>query len=489
MGVDQPKSTAAEVTVGSDPDAVPRARRFVRWSLAGESYDLVADAELIVTELVTNASLHGKPPIAVRLIQTGNCVRLEVEDAGKTLPVQGLERADAMTGRGLSVVAATASNWGVGPAREGGKVVWAELPAAVEARGTHGPSASELDRVRQSWTDPGAEKTYQVVLPGVPTDFLLAAKAQIDNVVRELTLLRRGEAADGISLPPEMDTLIRTVTVDFAEARNEMKREAAAASERGEAATDLVLQLPLSAADTAGRYLEALEQADRYARAAHLLTLAAPRSHRIFRQWYLQSIVEQLHSAAGGVGRLTQPRQFALALAGEVDRLPRLEAASIRLGVLQRLCSRLPDFGSGQEMAGLVVDNLVRLPGVDTAGVYLLDDDDVLEPVAGQDPDPLNAPVRLDAEHPLAVACRTCRPLFMRSARQIYDQFPDMTGRLLGERSLHIIPLVQNDGCIGVMSLTFLGGVLADDTQAGFVGAIANVLAQALPSTRVPKSV
>jgi hypothetical protein len=478
VGVDERKPTGAEVTIGKDPDAVPRARQFVRSSLEGEARDLVSDAELVVTELVTNAALHGEPPIVVRLIQIGSSVRLEVEDAGRTLPVQGAERNDAMTGRGLALVAATASSWGVAPARNGGKVVWADLPSSIDGRGTPGPSAADLDRVQQGWDDRLAERTYRVVLPKVPTDFLLAAKAQIDNVVRELTLLRQGEAASGVALPAEMDDLIRTVTVDFAWARTEMKREAALAAERGEAMTDLVLQLPLSAADTADRYLAALEQADRYARAAHLLTLAAPRSHRIFRQWYLQSIVEQLRSAASGIDPVPEPRPFTLALAAEVDRLPRLEAASVRLGVLQRVSSGLPDCRSAGEMATVAVDNLARLTGVDSAAVYLLSGRGLLEPVAWRGPDPPVAAVGLDADQPLALVARNERPLFMQSLRQIHDQFPEMAGRLVGERSLHIIPLMAGERCVGVLSLTFLGGALADDTQAGFVSAVADILAQ-----------
>ena len=44
------------------PDAVPSARRFTVAALAGEPSGVVEDAALVVTELVTNALLHGSAP-------------------------------------------------------------------------------------------------------------------------------------------------------------------------------------------------------------------------------------------------------------------------------------------------------------------------------------------------------------------------------------------------------------------------------------------
>src|SRR5947209_3303004 len=100
----------AELVVGSDPDAARRARRLIRSTLA-ERLGAVEDAELVVTELVTNALLHAGPPVTVRLTDLDCGVRLEVEDRGRTIPVQGLPSTESMTGRGLSLIAALASGW------------------------------------------------------------------------------------------------------------------------------------------------------------------------------------------------------------------------------------------------------------------------------------------------------------------------------------------------------------------------------------------
>jgi len=112
-----------ELLLQDEPEAVRAAREFVAQSLVGSSPDLIVDAQLLATELVTNARLHGVPPIMVGAVRHLGRVRLEVEDAGQTLPVRTRDSLDSMTGRGLTLVSALASSWGVDPGSDGGKVV------------------------------------------------------------------------------------------------------------------------------------------------------------------------------------------------------------------------------------------------------------------------------------------------------------------------------------------------------------------------------
>lgn len=312
--------TAAELTLGKEPGAVPKARRFVGSSLLGEPQSVVHDVELVVTELVTNALLHGEPPVAIRLIHLGSSIRVEVEDTGQNLPVQGIQDSGSMTGRGLALVSRLCRAWGVDPGRHKGKVVWAELPG--QEGDPTGSTAPEIapEAVVASQLDRHSGATYAVRLGGVPTSLLLSAKGHIDNVVRELTLLRGGETSRGATLPPAMASLVETVTVEFSQARAEIKRQALAAATRGDQLTDLELRLPLSYADAGMHYLAALEEADRFARAAQLLTMAAPRSHRIFRQWYVSSLVEQLRALAAGLPR-PEPEPLAAVLGWQIDEL------------------------------------------------------------------------------------------------------------------------------------------------------------------------
>ncbi|MEU8841327.1 ATP-binding protein [Streptomyces roseus] len=105
------------------------------WGVTHRRDDLL----LCVSELATNALLHGVPPgryYRLRLLLFDDMVRVEVADSGGGLPRIADRDPGAEGGRGLLLVASLAERWGVGPRRPG-KVVWCEL--AVGAAG--GPAA------------------------------------------------------------------------------------------------------------------------------------------------------------------------------------------------------------------------------------------------------------------------------------------------------------------------------------------------------------
>jgi anti-sigma regulatory factor (Ser/Thr protein kinase) len=109
-------------------DAPRRARAFVastfeRWDRPRALRD---DAQLVVTELATNAVLHARSGFSVELQRRGDRVRLAVSDASPARPVVRDPSLLATSGRGLRIVAALAADWGVLP-DAGGKTVWAEL--------------------------------------------------------------------------------------------------------------------------------------------------------------------------------------------------------------------------------------------------------------------------------------------------------------------------------------------------------------------------
>ena len=89
--------------------------------------------ELVVTELLTNALLHGSGPISVLAQNHGDCVRVEVSDsAASEVPHRVTAGPASETGRGLLLVSVLAARWGVQPS-ERGKTVWAEIDAAQPA--------------------------------------------------------------------------------------------------------------------------------------------------------------------------------------------------------------------------------------------------------------------------------------------------------------------------------------------------------------------
>ncbi|MEV7708893.1 ATP-binding protein [Streptomyces sp. NPDC088270] len=104
-----------------------RAARLVReWGFPG----LAGDAALLVSELATNALLHGAIRgrlFRVHLTLTATALRIAVSDPrGERLPDLREATADECYGRGLLIVTRVADHWGVEP-RTVGKTVFAEL--------------------------------------------------------------------------------------------------------------------------------------------------------------------------------------------------------------------------------------------------------------------------------------------------------------------------------------------------------------------------
>ena len=84
------------------------------------------DALLVVSELVTNALMHGEGAIVLRASATASAVRLSVTDSGVDLPELLPLDPKRIGGLGLIVVDRIAAEWGVAPF-PGGKTVWAAL--------------------------------------------------------------------------------------------------------------------------------------------------------------------------------------------------------------------------------------------------------------------------------------------------------------------------------------------------------------------------
>jgi anti-anti-sigma factor len=141
----RPPYLRAELSLGSSPTAAAAARRFVRdtcwyWRLEEVddpddpmeqlwAQDLIDRAELVVSELVTNAVLHTKGPLRLRLEWREERLAVAVYDGSPRLLRLAGDPGDLETegGRGLLIVVQLASRWGVRHPGEGGKVIWCVL--------------------------------------------------------------------------------------------------------------------------------------------------------------------------------------------------------------------------------------------------------------------------------------------------------------------------------------------------------------------------
>ena len=102
------------------------ARHAVESFLAAESAELAQSATLLVSELVTNALMHGGPPVVASLdVDSRRHLRIAVSDGGHVVPRMRRD-ADETGGFGLRIVESLSSSWGCAISHAG-KTMWCEL--------------------------------------------------------------------------------------------------------------------------------------------------------------------------------------------------------------------------------------------------------------------------------------------------------------------------------------------------------------------------
>ncbi|NUS12329.1 MAG: SpoIIE family protein phosphatase [Streptomyces sp.] len=117
----------AQWDVPSDPSAVSRYRAAVTEQLAAWGLeDLSFTAELVASELVTNAIRHATGPVQLRLLRDRALI-CEVFDGSSTSPRLRRAKNEDEGGRGLFLVAQLTERWGTRYTPEG-KIIWTEMP-------------------------------------------------------------------------------------------------------------------------------------------------------------------------------------------------------------------------------------------------------------------------------------------------------------------------------------------------------------------------
>lgn len=124
-------------TARFDPELrhATEARRFVEDELrpAGAGENTLCHAQLLVTELVTNATRHAHSAVDLTIASEHGRVRIEAHDDSSAIPIA--TRVDTETRhRGLQLIEDLSEGWGVDVRGDDGKIVWCELASTGLAR-------------------------------------------------------------------------------------------------------------------------------------------------------------------------------------------------------------------------------------------------------------------------------------------------------------------------------------------------------------------
>ncbi|GAA0370794.1 SpoIIE family protein phosphatase [Actinoallomurus spadix] len=261
------------------PESAALARRFVRSALRDVAPELLDTAQLLVSELVTNAVIHARTEIEVRAWVAAGRVHVRV---GDHRPCRGLVQRRlhpyATTGWGLVLVEQLAADRGV--RIEGDrKTAWFELSPEAPVRPASGWELT-----------PPPEPAVTVTLVDLPYALYSAAHQHWETLLRELLFV--------VSAPERNGVPVRARDLFVAQDISNVIRGAMAAAVGGKV-TDadtlsVLMAIPADRAGDVGTLCVVLDDADAAAQQESLLTLPALPQIRAFWRWMCDEIIRQL---------------------------------------------------------------------------------------------------------------------------------------------------------------------------------------------------
>lgn len=313
-GADAAATSMTSMTLSPDPSVAREARAWVTQVLEGWPEDSVDRARLLVSELVTNAVLHARTEITLRVRRDDGRARFEVGDSHRGGPMPKRYVADSPTGRGMRLVASLAEAWGV-ERRSGGKVVWfsltRDLPPASPG-GTLSLDVVDLGALAAALGEPAVQprslgrggprgeaggtgdhpSMVRVRIVRLPLEIYLEAEQHNDAVLRELDLIERSPRR-GPQVPPRLLELASELRAFFAAATTSTRAQVEEALRGNLELVDLEMDVPADGWHVLTEMAEQLDEVDQFCREGVLLTLAATPRQRRFRHWYAQQVASQ----------------------------------------------------------------------------------------------------------------------------------------------------------------------------------------------------
>jgi serine phosphatase RsbU (regulator of sigma subunit)/anti-sigma regulatory factor (Ser/Thr protein kinase) len=493
----------ARLDLAPELDSPSAARRFVAARLAEWSLgSLVEDVELVTTELVTNAVLHARAALVVRMERRGDGVRVEVHDLSRHGPsvappfpfepdeiddVDAMLAAENMTGRGLHMVSVVADSWGVAPEPDG-KVIWAEVGTGntgLEVVALPAPTMSERGEVPE---------LHPVRLVGVPVRLALESDTNLDDLLREFQVLQLAEAP-ATALPSDLLAIVEEVLDRYAEPRlagRDVARQAANESLR---LFDVGFGVPDGTVEDMRHLTEVLDQVATYCREGTLLSLAPSDELRAFRRWWVDEVARQVNGSAPTPCpfRVMPKKGQARSLDG--DRPADLLTASSqthdsesgrRLQTLQEVTGRLARAVGSEEVADILLRQGVAAMGGTTASLCMLAADGETVEIVHQVGYPEEVTSHwqtfpVSADLPASEAIRTGEIVVLRSMTERYERYPAFLGTpVLDDPGLACVPLaVDPERVLGAIAVSFPEREISE-ADLTFLAALATQGAQAL---------
>ena len=300
---------AAELTLEPVPSAARVARHWVRRELVERAHPELTDSAVLgVSELVTNAVLHVRSTIVVRLVDDDDRVRVEVYDdsprapEGQQMLVEDDLQSPSTIGRGLQIVDSISHSWGVSYEHVG-KCIWF-LPAPDDGGAPSGAASWHWDK--EHVEEPPITGVVAVThLRDVPVRLFLGYRERFFDLKREMTLIALG--GRGNTIAHRLVALSRVMEL-FQPSQDAALRRVEEAGEQGLDRIDLTVEVPTDLVPQILEFRQLLIKANDFCRDEQLLTLAAGPQEQALRAWYLGELAAQ----ASGEAPVPWPGQFVL---------------------------------------------------------------------------------------------------------------------------------------------------------------------------------